>query len=108
MPPDASLSRSLDDQSSFVVAVVLTSEGARSDLLALASVLHRRGVMVEEATMTRPADHRRTFCASFTATRRQAMTVSRTFEGQVDVLDVELRTTNATSALRKSPSHLLT
>lgn len=74
----------------FVVTVALTATGARADLLTMASVLHRRGVDVVEAELSRPAHDRRVFSAMFAATSQQASTVGRTFEGLVDVVDVSL------------------
>jgi hypothetical protein len=74
----------------FVLTVALVPDGARADLLGLASVLHRRGVEVVEAELGRPAHGRRVFSATFRATTRQAETVLRSMEGLVDVLDATL------------------
>lgn len=74
----------------FAITVALDPEGSRSDLLAFASVLHRRGVDVLEAELTRPSNGRRVFHATFKATPAHATTVLRTFENLVDVLDAVL------------------
>lgn len=74
----------------FAVTVAVASEGARSDLLAMASVLHRRGVKVVEAELTKPAHGRRIFNATFDATPARAETVLKSFQNMVDVLDAAL------------------
>ena len=79
-----------DDQGLFVVTVAMTVDGSRSDLLSMASVLHRRGVSVVEAELSRPAHERRVFSATFNATERQADTVSKSFANLIDVVDVAL------------------
>jgi hypothetical protein len=74
----------------FAINVELAADRS-ADLLAMASVLHRRGVDVLEAQLSRPVGGRRVFTASFVApSARQANTVARTFEGRVDVLEVHL------------------
>lgn len=79
-----------EPQSLFAVAVVVASEGSRSDLLAMASVLHRRGVGVVEAELAKPVRGRRIFNATFSATSAQAETVLKSFQNIVDVLDAAL------------------
>lgn len=74
----------------FAITLALDPEGSRSDLLALASVLHRRGVDVLEAELARPTNGRRVFHATFKAKPAHANTVLRTFENLVDVLDAVL------------------
>ncbi len=74
----------------FVVTVALVADGDRADLLAMASVLHRRGVEVVEADMSRPSHGRRVFSSTFRAERHHAETVLRTFESVVDVVDASL------------------
>jgi hypothetical protein len=74
----------------YVVTVAMWAGGARSNLLSMASVLHRRGVEVVEAEMARPAHDRQVFSATFSADARQAETVLRTFENLVDVTDASL------------------
>ena len=74
----------------FVLTVALVPDGARADLLGLASVLHRRGVDVVEAELSRPAHGRRVFSTTFRSTTRRAETVLRSMEGLVDVLDATL------------------
>jgi transcription termination factor Rho len=77
-------------ESLFVLTVAMVPGGARADLLGLASVLHRRGVDVVEAELSRPAHERRVFSATFRSTTRQAETVLRSMQGLVDVLDATL------------------
>lgn len=77
-------------QGLFAVTVAVASEGSRSDLLAMASVLHRRGVKVVEAELTKPAHGRRIFNATFNATLAQAETVLKSFQNMIDVLDAAL------------------
>ncbi len=74
----------------FAVTVALTADGARADLMAMAAVLHRRGVEVVEAEFGRPSHSRRVFSATFVATSQQAWTVQKTYEGLVDVVDTSL------------------
>jgi hypothetical protein len=74
----------------FAVTVALAADGSCADLLAMASVLHRRAVDVLEAELGRPAHGRRVFSATFAATPQQAATVLRTFENRVDVVDASL------------------
>jgi hypothetical protein len=74
----------------YVVTVAVTTDGARSGLLGLASVLHRRGVDVLEAELARPSHGRRVFNATFGATPQRAATVLRTYENLVDVVDAAL------------------
>jgi hypothetical protein len=74
----------------FALTVALVPDGARADLLGLASVLHRRGVDVVEAELSRPAHGRRVFSATFRSSPRQADTVLRTMQGLIDVLDATL------------------
>ncbi len=61
-----------------------------STLLALASVLHRRGVDVLDARLTAPVAGSRAFEATILATARQAATVEATLRGLVPVTDVHL------------------
>ncbi|GAA3512978.1 hypothetical protein GCM10022234_04580 [Aeromicrobium panaciterrae] len=77
-------------ESLFVVTVAMVPGGARANLLSMASVLHRRGVDVVEAELSRPGHDRRVFSATFRSTARQAETVLRTLEGLVDVVDATL------------------
>ncbi|MGH4001800.1 MAG: hypothetical protein ACRDTJ_30550 [Pseudonocardiaceae bacterium] len=74
----------------FAVRVEMASD-PRSDLLSMASVLHRRGVNVLEARLSTCDDGRRVFTASFTAQSQvQAATVGRSYEGLVGVFTVDL------------------
>lgn len=75
---------------SFAITVAVLAAGDRGDLLALASVLHRRRVEVVEAELARPAHGRRVFSATFIAEPERAATVLRTYEGLVDVIDASL------------------
>jgi hypothetical protein len=79
-----------EPQRLFVIAVAMTVDGSRADLLQMASVLHRRGVEIVEADLSRSAHGRRVFSATFHAAERQAETVLRTMEGLVDVIDASL------------------
>lgn len=81
---------SIDATRPFVVTVALTADGARSDLLALATVLHQRAVDVIEADFSRPAHGRRVFSATFHATSQQARTLHKSFENLIDVIDAAL------------------
>jgi hypothetical protein len=74
----------------FAVTVAMTADGARADLLSMASVLHRRGVDVVEAEFGRAMHGRRVFSATFAATPQQASTVLKTFENLIDVVDASL------------------
>lgn len=74
----------------FVVTVAVTADGARADLLSLASVIHRRGVDIVEAEFCRAVHGRRVFSATFAATPQQASTVLKTFENLIDVVDATL------------------
>lgn len=74
----------------FAVSVAITADGARSDLLAMASVLHRRGVRVVEAELTKVAHGRRVFNATFNATSAQASTVLKSFQNVIDVVEAAL------------------
>lgn len=74
----------------YVVTVAMFADGDRSDLLTMASVLHRRGVEVVEAEMSRPSHGRRVFSATFRAERQHAETVLKTFGNLVDVVDTSL------------------
>ncbi len=73
----------------YSVAVVL-ADGDSSALLSVVSMLHRRGVDVLEAELTRPAADRRFFTATFTATWRQARTVEASLRNLVHAVSVEL------------------
>jgi len=77
-------------QQLFAVAVKMTADGARADLMGMASVLHRRGIDVLEAELTRPTCGLRMFTALFFSSPQQASTVLRTLESLVDVLDASL------------------
>lgn len=74
----------------FAVSVAAQADGSRSDLLTMASVLHRRGVEVVDAEFARPSHGRRVFSATFRASPSQAATVLRSFENLVDVVDAVL------------------
>ncbi len=74
----------------YVIIVVLSADGARSDLLAMAATLSRRHVAVLEANLARPLDGRRLFTATFQASPVRARSVLRTFLSQVDTLDARL------------------
>lgn len=74
----------------FVVTLAVLADGDRADLLAMASVLHRRGVDVVEAEMSRPSHGRRVFSSTFRAERHHAETVLKTFENLIDVVDASL------------------
>lgn len=80
----------MNDLRLFVVTVALVSDGSRANLFAMASVLHRRGVEVVEADLTRPSHGRRVFSATFSAEPRRADTVLKSYENLVDVLDASL------------------
>ena len=58
-------------------------------LLRLVSTLHRRGVHVLEATLSRP-EGRPTFGATFLASQRRASLVATSFDRLVEVLDVSV------------------
>lgn len=73
----------------FSVAVDLTGRNS-SALLSLVSTLHRRGVDVLSAELTRPTADRRTFTATFHATERQARAVEASLRNLVDVVGVEM------------------
>lgn len=74
----------------FAICVELAADPS-ADLLIMASVLHRRGVDVLEAQLSRPSGGSRVFSATFAApSERQAATVARTFQGRIGVLDVRL------------------
>ena len=64
--------------------------GDQSTLLSLASVLHRRGVDVLAAELSRPVGGRRTFTATLAATTRQVDTVAATLRNLVPVMAVEV------------------
>jgi len=51
----------MSEQRRFVVTATMTAHGGRVTLLAMASVLHRRGVEVVEADIGRPARSVRVF-----------------------------------------------
>lgn len=74
----------------FAVIVEVDADGARASLMALASVLHRRGIDVVEAEFTRRTHNRRVFTATFAAEQRRATTVLRSYENLIDVLDASL------------------
>jgi hypothetical protein len=76
----------------FAISVELAADPS-ADLLVMASVLHRRGVEVLEAQLSRPTGGRRLFTASFAArSGRHATSVARTFQARVGVLDAHLLT----------------
>ncbi|MET0456515.1 MAG: hypothetical protein ABW137_32145 [Mycobacterium sp.] len=74
----------------YVLEVTLIGDDGRSPLLAAASVLHRRGIDVVEATLTtdRLAGYR--FTATFRCRPAQARTVQHTFGNRADTQDVTL------------------
>jgi hypothetical protein len=74
----------------YSVTVALIDDGDHDGLLVLASVLHRRGVRVAEAKLTRAAHGRQVFDASFSTTPRMAASVLATLQNQVKVLDAVL------------------
>jgi hypothetical protein len=91
----------LTEPSVFAISVELVADPS-ADLLIMASVLHRRGVDVLEAQLSRPTGGRRVFTASFAArSARHATSVARTFEGRVGVLDVHLLTAPADSPYQR-------
>jgi hypothetical protein len=74
----------------FAIRAVMTTDSSRSDLLSLASVLHRRGAEVIEAALSPALNGRRVFAATFDATSPQAATVLRSVENLINVIDVSL------------------
>jgi hypothetical protein len=74
----------------FAVTVAMTTSDSRSDLLVMASVLHRRAVNVVEAELSTPSQGRRVFSATFQATPQKALTVLNSLKARVDVVDAEL------------------
>lgn len=74
----------------FHVAVAMTANDGRTNLLATASVLHRRGVKVVEADIARAADGRQVFSATFNAEPRRAFTLLKSFENLANVVDARL------------------
>ena len=75
----------------FTLSVTLVAD-LSTDLLVMASVLHRRGVDVLEARLSRPVEGGRLFTASFSArSAGHATTVARIVQGRVGVLEVRLR-----------------
>jgi hypothetical protein len=79
----------VSDVRPYSVMVVLI-EGDSSALLSVVSTLHRRGVDVLEAELTRPSAGRRAFTATFLATWKQAGTVEASLRNLVHVVHVEL------------------
>jgi hypothetical protein len=77
----------------FAITAVMMTDSSRSDLLRMASVLHRRGVEVIKAEMSPALDGQRLFTATFGATTQQAFTVRRSVENLINVTDVSLRDT---------------
>ncbi|WP_033330874.1 hypothetical protein [Actinomadura welshii] len=73
----------------YSVAVALTGNDT-SAFLRVVATLHRRGVPVTEAALTRPTSDRRTFAATFVATERQAQVVAASLRRLVDVVDVDV------------------
>jgi acetolactate synthase regulatory subunit len=73
----------------YSVAVALIARDS-STLLSLVSTLHRRGVDVLSAELTRPTAGRRAFTATFHASWRQARTVEASLRNLVDVVGVEM------------------
>ena len=73
----------------YSVAVVL-ADGDGSALLSVVSALHRRGVEVLDAELTRSAAGRRSFTATFVATCRQARTVEGSLRNLVHVIRAEV------------------
>jgi hypothetical protein len=89
----------MNDVLTYVITVVLSADGARSDLLAMAATLSRRHVAVLEAHLARPLDGRRLFTATFQASPVRARSVHRTFQSQVDTLDAYLALTAERAAV---------
>jgi hypothetical protein len=73
----------------YSVAVALTGRDS-SALLSLVSTLHRRGVDVLDAELTRPFANSRAFTATFHATLRQARIVEASLRNLIDVVGVEM------------------
>lgn len=73
----------------YSVVVALTGDDA-STFLRIVTTLHRRGVPVIEAALSRPTAGRRAFAATFVATGRQARVVAASLLRLVDVVGVEL------------------
>jgi acetolactate synthase regulatory subunit len=73
----------------YSVAVALAGDDA-STFLRIVATLHRRGVPVVEAALSRPTADRRAFAATFVATGRQARVVAASLRRLVDVVGVEL------------------
>lgn len=73
----------------YAVSVALEG-GDHALLLSLVSMLHRRGVEVLEADLSRPTEGRRVFNASVSATASQARTLAASLRGVIHVVDVSL------------------
>lgn len=87
---DAALHPGETGPCAFVVTVSVTADDHGADLLTIASVLHRRGVQVVEADLARPVQGLRVFSATIVTDPARAMTVLRTLENRIDVVDAEL------------------
>lgn len=66
------------------------ADSGRNALLMLGSVLHRRGAEVLEADLGRSVAGVRRFHVILQAMPRQAVTVLRSLESQIDVLEAQL------------------
>ena len=78
------------DATLFGIEVSLDVGTGESPLLSAASVLHRRGIDVIEASLVMRSTRRFRFTATFRCDAAQARTVLRTFENRIDTLDVML------------------
>lgn len=87
---DARREEAPGDENTYVITVAIVEGAARDPLLTGATTLHRRGVSLVEAELSRPTNGRHILSATFNAHERQAQTVLRTFANQVEVLDAEL------------------
>jgi len=78
------------DATLFGIEVSLDVGTGQSPLLSAASVLHRRGIDVIEASLVMRSTRRFRFTATFRCDAAHARTVLRTFENRIDTLDVIL------------------
>jgi hypothetical protein len=85
----------MTQRQTFRITVTLVAGGARADLMAMASVMSRRGVSVLDAELTWPSDGRRLFRATFRACPSRAETVLETFRNQIDALGAYLISTDS-------------
>ncbi|MGE0776975.1 hypothetical protein [Mycolicibacterium sp.] len=70
--------------------MTMASTTTGSGLSAVAAVLHRRGVDVIDASLSRAVDGRRRFSVSVAADSVRAHTLAATFQNLIDVIDVSI------------------